>query len=87
MVRTVLTWTNVAFLAVALCCGSQDGSAQTQPQGTKLDSPAPMPSSPPPPKAGSPKTKRADCMSQGKGQGLKGRELTKFVKECVAKST
>jgi hypothetical protein len=58
---------------------------ETQTQGLTATSPGPPHGGGSPDKAASTKAKRADCMSQGKSQGLKGRDLTKFVKDCVNK--
>lgn len=76
----------VAVAAISLCC-AESSFAQTQMQGKTMGSPpldSPAPGAPPskPPSA---KQKRADCTAQGASQGLKGRELTKFVKECMKK--
>jgi hypothetical protein len=84
MFRTVVTCASAVLLAIALCCAYDSAGAQTQMQGKTVGSP---PGGPGPTKPGSTKAKHADCVSQGKKQGLKGRDLTKFVKECVDKPT
>jgi|HubBroStandDraft_6_1064221.scaffolds.fasta_scaffold3153216_1 hypothetical protein len=86
MLKSVVCCATIA--AVSLCC-AQSSFAQTQMQGKTvgsppLNSPAPgAPSSKPP----TPKQKRAECTSQGETQGLKGRDLTKFVKDCMKKTS
>jgi hypothetical protein len=72
-------------LAVALCC-AQSAGAQTQMQGKTLGTQVPAPSAPAPPPKSSSKAKRAECVSQGESQGLKGTDLKKFVKECMNKT-
>jgi hypothetical protein len=79
MLRLVVTCASVTILAVVLCCAHNAG-AQTQMQGNTLGSSGPKPKPP------TPKEKRADCTSQGESQGLKGRDLKKFVKECINKA-
>jgi hypothetical protein len=71
--------------AIALCCAYENAGAQTQMQGKTVGLPAPGGAGPT--KPGSTKAKRADCVAQGKKQGLKGIDLTKLVKECVDKPT
>jgi len=85
MFRTVVTCASAVFLAIALCCAYENAGAQTQMQGKTVGSQPPGGAGPAGP--GSTKAKRADCVSQGKKQGLKGGDLTKFVKECVDKPT
>jgi hypothetical protein len=87
MFRTVVTCASAVFLAIALCCAYENAGAQTQTQGLTATSPGPPHGAGSPDKAASAKAKRADCMSKGKSQGLKGRDLTKFVKDCVNKPT
>jgi hypothetical protein len=88
MLRSAVTGASAAFLVIALCLIAHENAvAQTQTQGLTATSPGPPHSGGSPDKAASTKAKRADCMSQGKSQGLKGRELTKFVKDCVNKPT
>ena len=84
MLKSTISFATVA--AISLCC-VQSSFAQTQMQGKTMGSPplnSPAPGAPPakPPSA---KQKRAECTAQGESQGLKGRELTKFVKECMKK--
>lgn len=80
-----LAVTCATVLAVALGC-VQSAEAQTQMQGKTFGSQVPEPGAPAPLPKSSPKAKRADCVSQGEGQGLKGKDLKKFVKECVNKT-
>jgi len=55
-------------------------------QGKTVGSPPPVAGSPAPaPKPTTPKAKRAECTSQGESQGLKGKDLKKFVKDCMNK--
>jgi hypothetical protein len=84
MLRSTLGCAGTVLLVVALSSAvHQTAGAQTQMQGKTLGA---QPNSPAPPKKLTPKEKRAECTSKGKGQGLKGRDLTKFVRECVEKS-
>jgi hypothetical protein len=88
MLRSAVTGASAAFLLIALCLiAHENAGAQTQTQGLTATSPGPPHGAGSPDKAASAKAKRADCMSKGKSQGLKGRDLTKFVKDCVNKST
>jgi hypothetical protein len=81
MLRSTLGCAGAVLLAVALSSAvHQTAGAQTQMQGKTLGA------QPAPPKKPTPKEKRAECTSKGKAQGLKGRDLTKFVRECVEKS-
>jgi hypothetical protein len=85
MQRSVLAYATATILGVALCCG-QNALAQTQMQGKTVGSPPLTSGAPaPPPKPTDTKAKRAECTSQGESQGLKGRDLKKFVKECMKK--
>jgi hypothetical protein len=77
-----LAVTCATVIAVALGC-AQSADAQTQMQGKTMGSQVPEPGAPPKP---SPKAKRAGCVSQGESQGLKGKDLKKFVKECMNKT-
>jgi hypothetical protein len=86
MQRSALAYASATILGVALCCG-QNALAQTQMQGKTVGSPPPLGSSVPAPKPPDPKAKRAECTSQGESQGLKGRDLKKFVKECMKKAS
>jgi hypothetical protein len=86
MLRSIICYATIAAVSF---CGAQSSIAQTQMQGKTMGSPplnSPAPGAPPstPP---SPKQKRAECTAQGESQGLKGRDLTKFVKECMKKKT
>jgi hypothetical protein len=86
MLKSVICYATIA--AVAFCC-AQSSIAQTQMQGKTVGAPplnSPAPGAPPstPP---SPKQKWAECRAQGESQGLKGRDLTKFVKECMKKTS
>jgi hypothetical protein len=86
MPKSIICYATIA--AVSLCC-AQSSFAQTQMQGKTVGSPplnSPAPGAPPS-KPPSPKQKRAECTSQGESQGLKGRDLTKFVKECMKKTS
>ena len=86
MLRSAVSGASAAFLVIALCLIAHENAvAQTQTQGLTATSPRPPRSGGSPDKAAITKAKRADCMSQGKSQGLKGRDLTKFVKDCVNK--
>jgi hypothetical protein len=85
MLRSIISFAIAA--AVTLCC-AQSSLAQTQMQGKTMGSPplnSPAPGAPPS-KPPSPKQKRAECTAQGESQGFKGRDLTKFVKECMKKT-
>lgn len=82
MPRLAVTCTIV--LAVALGC-AQRAEAQTQMQGKTMGSQVPEPGAPATPKP-SPKAKRSECTAQGESQGLKGKDLRKFVKECMNKT-
>jgi hypothetical protein len=73
-----LAVTCATVIAVALGC-AQSADAQTQMQGKTMGSQVPEPGAPPKP---SPKAKRAECVSQGESQGLKGKDLKK-VRERV----
>lgn len=82
MLKSIISFAAVA--AVSLCC-TQSSFAQAQMQGRTVGSPpldSPAPGAPPskPPSA---RQKRAASTAQGESQGLKGRDLTKFVKECM----
>jgi hypothetical protein len=83
MQRSALAYATATVLGVALCCG-QNALAQTQMQGKTVGAPT-MGSSVPAPKPPDAKQKRAECTSQGESQGLKGKDLKKFVKECMKK--
>ena len=94
MFRLAFGSASATFLIIALCCTYQNAASQTQMQGMTAGSP---PVAAPPPlnsqvpgpahasKPTSTKAKRAECVSQGEGQGLKGRDLRKFVQECIEK--
>jgi hypothetical protein len=85
MLRPTLAFSGATFLAFALASAvPSTAGAQTQMQGKTVGSPPPAsaPSAPAP----TPKAKRTECTSKAKDQGLKGRELTKFVRECMQKS-
>jgi hypothetical protein len=85
MLRSVATYVSASVLAVTLCCAG-DAGAQTQMQGKTVGSPPPVAGSPAPAtKPTTPKAKRAACTSQGESQGLKGKDLKKFVKDCMNK--
>jgi hypothetical protein len=85
MQRSVLAYASATILGVALCCG-QNALAQTQMQGKTVGSPPLTSGAPAPaPKPTDTKAKRAECTSQGESQGLKGKDLKKFVKECMKK--
>jgi hypothetical protein len=83
MLKIAVAYASTTILAVTLCC-AQNVLAQTQMQGKTMGTSVPEPgaSAPKP----SPKAKRAECVSQGESQGLKGKDLKKFVKECVDKT-
>jgi hypothetical protein len=86
MQRSVLAYASATILGVALCY-VQNALAQTQMQGRTVGAPPPLkPGAPAPaPKPSDAKAKRAECTSQGESQGLKGKDLKKFVKECMKK--
>jgi hypothetical protein len=87
MLRSVVSSMAAVLVTASLCVLVYgDAAAQTQTQGQTLNAPPPAGSPPAAPKPASPKAKRAECVSQGKDQGLKGRALTKFVKECLNKA-
>ena len=75
--RLIRTCAAAAMITMAI--SAMTGSyavAQTQMQGQEVTTPGPG-------FGKSPKVRRAECTSEGKKKGLKGRELTKFVNECV----
>jgi hypothetical protein len=91
MLRPTLACSGAMFLALALASAAPStAGAQTQMQGKTVGSPPPASTppatTPPASPAPNPKAKRAECTSKAKDQGLKGRELTKFVRECMKKS-
>jgi hypothetical protein len=88
MFRFAFSSASAALLTIALCCTYQNATAQTQMQGMTATSPplgSQVPGPAPANKPTSTKAKRAECVSQGENQGLKGRDLKKFVQECVKK--
>jgi hypothetical protein len=85
MLRSAATYVSASILAVTLCCAG-DAGAQTQMQGKTVGSPPTAGAPPPAPKPTTPKAKRAECTSQGESQGLKGKDLKKFVKDCMKKA-
>ena len=84
MQRSVLAYASATILGVALCYG-QNALAQTQMQGKTVGAPQTSGAPAPPAKLPDAKQKRAECTSQGESQGLKGKDLKKFVKECMKK--
>jgi hypothetical protein len=86
MQRSVLAYASATILGVALCCG-QNAQAQTQMQGKTVGAPPTSGAPAPPSKPTDTKAKRAECTSQGESQGLKGKDLKKFVKECMKKAS
>jgi hypothetical protein len=84
MPRSVFVYASATILGVALCYG-QNALAQTQMQGKTVGAPQTSGAPAPPPKPTETKAKHAECTSQGEGQGLKGKDLKKFVKECMKK--
>jgi hypothetical protein len=84
MLQSAATYISASILAVTLCCAG-DAGAQTQMQGKTVGSPPPVAGSPAPAPKPNPKAKRAECKSQGESQGLKGKDLKKFVKDCMNK--
>jgi hypothetical protein len=87
MLKSIICYATIA--AVSFCC-AQSSIAQTQMQGKTVGSPplnSPAPGAPPSKPPTSAKQRRAECTSQGESQGLKGRDLTKFVKECMKKTS
>jgi hypothetical protein len=85
MLRSAATYVSGSILAITLCCAG-DAGAQTQMQGKTVGSP-PIAGAPAPAPKPNPKAKRAECTSQGESQGLKGKDLKKFVKDCMNKPT
>jgi hypothetical protein len=82
MFRSAVICAAIAAMAGALCAAPAGNAvAQSQMQGQIIGSPGPMGDSPDKPK--STKQMRADCTTKGKSQGLKGRDLTNFVTDCV----
>ena len=86
MPQSTLALSGAIVLALALACAvPSTAGAQTQMQGKTVGSP-PLAGSAPPSPAPNPKAKRADCTAKAKDQGLKGRDRTKFISECMKKS-